>query len=471
MTLLGVVLLAAFQVAPLPPPSDAVKKQVGDLARELATEDAHIRAKVEERLLALSPEAPEALLEAAKTAGGAQLEAIREILPKFGPSAIEQLFRGSHRSQFKQQMAEDEAIKAVARMGATAIPELRRLSTTPYKHFVIGVLMRMGSVGVDELVRLLKHPDREVRSSAATALANKADARSADALLGALEGDDPVVWMYAAIGLGHLRDRRALAPLLRLLSDANPSHREAAAGALGKMYEPQLFKPLARAARNDPEPGVRRIAANALMRSADPVAARLGRRYRPIRISPATEQILQLAVIVRLAVTGLAIYALLWAGMRFSKQSGPLTMRRGVWWALLGIAGVGFVWGRLLTGLSGTVELFLLLACVPAAAWFVWTAGPRPKVLLWPASGLGVGCLLVTLAPLGGMLGFVVLTGVAPWVVVGVLAVSPVIAWWMGRNADPVERRTFGRAAVVGMVAFYVGYGIGWAALWGYLSA
>ena len=83
--------------------------------------------------------------------------------------------------------------------------------------------------------------DWEIRSSAAAALRNIADARAVEPLIGALEDDD-----YTDIGdaraveslmfaLGEIGDARAVEPLIDMLGDEDDNVRKAAKKALEKL--------------------------------------------------------------------------------------------------------------------------------------------------------------------------------------------------------------------------------------------
>jgi hypothetical protein len=167
-----------------------------------------------------------------------------------------------------------------------------------------------------------------------------------------------------------------------------------------------------------------------------------------------------------LAVTGLMIYALTWAGAGSLRANGSLRMPWGVWVAAGATAPLGFAWGCLVDGVSVGVERWLLSVCVPAAAWLCWFSGLRIRVLLVPAAGMVATVGLVVLAPLGGVVGQVLLSALAPrvlWIFLAATLGAAVIVGW---RADAAVKATFRRATLLGVFAFYAGYWIGWLRLW-----
>lgn len=480
--------LATFLSLGTPPaaPTPELVARAKVLVQELSAEDPRARSRAEEELLGLGPEAAEALLLLFRRVDAPEQEAIRSLLPKYGPSAIERIYFGGIRDVYRERLAEEESFMAVARMGEVAIPEVMRLidsgpKTAPtntvsgldgLQGFGVGVLRRIGPNAVPQLASLLSHSNANVRRSAAAILPDIDDPRSRDALLGGLSSPDGGVRMYAAVGLGRLRERRAVEPLLKRLHDESDMVRGSAAAALARMYEPRFRGPLVRMARSDVPPS-RETAARALLEwSHDPIAERLARRYRPINIDPVAETPIKLRLTLELFVTALVLYLVLWAGAK-------LTGKGGLWWlpwALWASGGValalGFFWGRVIVEVSGRVELLLLFAWVPAAACLAWLGGGL-KPLLLPAAGLGLGAIVLMLSPLL-RLGFAGLLWVAipqvPRLLIGSSVLALVWGWWCGRRLDAEKRTAFRRSAWVGTATFYVGYGVGSLALWGYLG-
>ena len=146
-------------------------------------------------------------------------------------------------------------------------------------------------------------------------------------------------------------------------------------------------------------------------------------------------------------------------------------MPKSVWASAGAIAFGGFLWGRVLVGVSGRMEWVLLAAIVPATAWVAWMAGLTLKPLLVPALGLVLTLvLMLVVGPLLGIMWWLYLVWLASRVWWVVLVVAVIVAWWLGRRTDRELLAPVRRAAVVGTAAFYAGYGLGWLALWGYFG-
>jgi HEAT repeat protein/beta-lactamase regulating signal transducer with metallopeptidase domain len=88
---------------------------------------------------------------------------------------------------------------------------------------------------VSALIEALKDPDKEVRETALSALAQLRDPRVFEPLSSALKDTSPSIREQAAFGLGQLRDARAVEPLTAALKDTNADVREQAAFALGQI--------------------------------------------------------------------------------------------------------------------------------------------------------------------------------------------------------------------------------------------
>jgi HEAT repeat protein/beta-lactamase regulating signal transducer with metallopeptidase domain len=88
---------------------------------------------------------------------------------------------------------------------------------------------------VSALIEALKDPDKEVRETALSALAQLRDPRVFEPLSSALKDTSPSVREQAAFGLGQLRDARAVEPLTAALKDTNADVRQQAAFALGQI--------------------------------------------------------------------------------------------------------------------------------------------------------------------------------------------------------------------------------------------
>lgn len=465
------VLAWAITSEPSPgPPSEQFTDRVRILAAGLTAADPQQRARAEQQILALGPDAAEPLLAILKTADPTQAEAIDRLLPRFGPEAIATLVVAPGRTgPYRQQEAREAALEAVARMGERAFPEIRKLLDSDYegrRGFGIGALRRMGPLAMQELQALLKHHRQDVRSSAAYVLAGLRDPRSADAQLAGLASGDAGVQSSSAEGLAALGDRRSIEPLLGLVDSPSVGLRMSVVAALGTLYEPRVRSPLVHAMRHDSEVVVRNIAANALIsQRGDPLAMRLGRRYRPPTISPDVEDPERLVHMLRLVITGFLIYGVLWAGAQWSRGWLPWP----IWLSAIGVAAVGYHWGFRAVAMTPSVERWLLLIAVPASAGLAFMIGPKAKVLLIPLAGFVLSAGLTAVGAATGVLGWLFLSWLAPRFLVAVLLATGVVATvQMFRPSG--ERQTLWRfriAALLGLAAFYAGYVLGWRSLWG----
>jgi len=475
-----VALLAAEQ-APSPPSTShsELAKQVRELAQQLVSTDEAARQRSAGQLLALGLPAIEPLLEAAKRADPQLLNAIRIVLPRYGPGAIDSLYQSYAKTSIQREFAREEAQKAIAAMGVPVIPELRTILDGPEpwslsrKPFALGVLRELGPLATNELVDLLDHRESHVREYAANILALVADPKGADAMLARLENKDPALRVGAARGLGNIRERRAVDPLLPLLRDPQWQVREAAAGALVRMYERRFLRPLVRLARSDPQMLVRDTTTSLLLKvKQDPVAVRLGRRYRPLNISPAAEELLQLRWGLYLTGTGLLLWLAVWLAAWRSETTvsiGGFTVSK--WSALLASAVLGLYWGYWVRGVSATIENLVLFIAVPVAGFMAVVAGSQLKPMIKPALGALLALGLALVAPSVGMLFYLLLIKLAPWVLglVVIVAVAAA-AWKFWRQPDQARAKQQLRPALVALSTFYVAYGVGWLALWGYLG-
>jgi hypothetical protein len=360
------------------------------------------------------------VLEAAASQNTAIAAPAQELLPAFGTDAIDTLYMAGRRDYTQDHRKWDVAAQAIARMGEPALRVVLKMFTRENPAgsrwtFAVEVLYRMGSLAVEPLVPLLKHPNEKIRQRAASLLASFGDPRSYEALEDGLHSQDEIVRMYSAMGLGKIGDRDAVDALLSALGDPSSNTRAAAAGALGRMWEHRFLGPVARVARGDREIRTRDTAAGVLIdRVNDPVAVRIGRRYQPAALSPARQGAVLLGYLMRLGLTSLFLLAVgLVAQVGSSRRS---TVEQ---WLAFGFVaalafGLGFVWGRLVEHIDAGVEHLLLLMFVPVVLFIGWLLGEP---------------------------------GGAPF------RLSPKRAGWLWTVGN-----------------FYLGYGIGWLALWGYLS-
>jgi hypothetical protein len=474
------VLVALAAIGPyilLPdPPSPELGAKVARIAPSLLAPDARQRGRAEQELLNLGPRATEPLIELMKTASTPERDAIRALLPRFGPAALESLYWAPFRNPFHAEEAKKESRAAVARMGPQVLPYLKPIvdaDNSGAEDFLGGVLAQMKPVPVEYLSSLLPHPSAHARSVAARLLAGLPTDGTSPALLDSLNSVDATVRRLAAQALGERKDVRALGPLLSLLKDDSWPVRAQAAGALAKMYQRQLLTPLVGLARGDEQILVRDTTSDALILwTKDPVAIRLGRRYRPISVDPIAGMLLAAATAFVLLATGLAMYVATWIGVcrAGSQKSGGIAST--VLLAIGVLAAFGVFWGGVVTGISGPIEYVLLWAVVPAFAWMGYWA-PGLKILRVPAWGGGailVSIVVVSFAGYSGIVRWLNVMWLAPRLIAGVAILTLVLAWWWGRGTDPSTRTNVRLATALGVTAFYAGYGTGWAALWGYLG-
>lgn len=412
---LGVSLCAS--AAPAQEPPDA--PHTVELIKLLASSDTEVRRKAGQGLLGSGQLGLRALLDAAAGRNAVVAEEAKKVLTSAGPEAIDRIREAGNLSAYDRPWREHEAAAAVARMGETVLPRALRDFTTADPAgsgfgFATGVLNQMGDLSTEPLIPLLKHPTPQVRHSTATMLAQRGDPRTYDAFLEGLGSEDAWVQAECARGLGNIGDRRVSDALLGALHDRSWVVRQAAAAALGKLWEPRFLRPLARLAQGDEEKNVRDTASNVLMfYSHDPVGVRIGKRYKPYRLSPAYELTIQLAFALRFAVTGgflLMLAVVVARRMRGGDGAHWVTV---AWTAGLA-GGAGFLWGRVVEHIWYVIEYLLLFGVVPAVA---------------------------------------------------VLGCVPVLMFLRRETAGPAVR-----AWLITVGGFYAGYGVGWLALWGYLG-
>jgi hypothetical protein len=486
MSALVLILLAATVHRTLPPrpktPPAEFNAKVQQLAEKLTDENAGVRDKAEQELLAMGPPATEQLLAtAALTRDAREKQAIEALLPRYGSEAIERLLWGPgwavrvYRGDAgTDDPIKDLAVNAIVKMGAAALPEVRRLMDVGLRG-AMTALNRLGPVGTETVVDLLlNHPDDEMRTSMASILADakSPDPQAADGLLKALKSQDTAVHMYVARAVGNLRDRRAIDRLLELLSAKDdPLLRMAAGAALGKMYEPRLFGPLSRRAKWDSVFSVRQTASNVLMYwTYDPVAIRVGRRYYPPRMTEAVVDVAYTRLALLLVATGMLVYVLIWS----ARAAGQAELWRGLSARVLGAAGLalllGFAWAFWMIRVWGLIELLLLLVVLPATALLAWRTGARLKSLRGSLVGCAVGVLLVFLGAQSSMWVSLGLEWLAPRLLVLIVALSVLSGVLRTRGIDAALLASTRTASLACAAAFYLGYGVGWLALWGYLG-
>lgn len=440
-----------------------------------------VHEKAQADLLALGPSVIRPLLRIARGADLPLAEAIKGLLPRFGPEALPAVCAGAvavspQDATMYQSRMWQYSMDVMAAMGEDALPEVLKMfesSNVYHRPCAEDVLNRLPRVAGPALVPYLRHKDQNIAVAAATMLAHLADRRTADAMLAGLESSNPSVRRYCARGLGGLRDKRAVEPLLRLLDDENT--RGPAAAALGRMWEPRFTTSLTWLLKWDSEPSVRTTVAEVFSEDArNPVLARVARRYKPYRNSMLEEGLLARYALI-LIMTGLIVYLLIWSGVRWAGSDAWRGWPQSVWVSWLAVLVFGFVWGFAVTRVSGWIELSLLAVAIPLSLGFSWVVGPRAQALWKIAGWLGIGFVALIVAivvlitsPLRP------LTFLAPVVIPWALALTaPVLVWWVWRERRknaPEELQRFRRAALRGTASFYAGYAIGYLVLWGYLG-
>lgn len=118
--------------------------------------------------------------------------------------------------------------------------------------------------GVPVLRAGLEDTDACVRRASARLLGSTRHPSAADALVGALQSANATTRQLAAVGLGYAERTETVDPLLGVLRDREASVRAAAAWALGSIEDRRAVEPLTRLLAEDPDPRVRRAAAEAL---------------------------------------------------------------------------------------------------------------------------------------------------------------------------------------------------------------
>jgi len=97
---------------------------------------------------------------------------------------------------------------------------------------------------VGTLIQNLKDKNRNVRSSAASALGDIKDTRAVEPLIAALKDKNSIVRRLAASALAKIMDTRAVVPLIAALKDKDADVRACAAWALGDIKDSRAVEPL-----------------------------------------------------------------------------------------------------------------------------------------------------------------------------------------------------------------------------------
>jgi len=109
---------------------------------------------------------------------------------------------------------------------------------------VSDILVEVGFVAVEPLIKALNDEDGTIRWPVADILGRISDARALEPLMAVLNDDDRRVRWAAAYALGQICNARALKPLTLMLKDVDLSVRWASAYAIGKISASQKVDPL-----------------------------------------------------------------------------------------------------------------------------------------------------------------------------------------------------------------------------------
>ena len=346
----------------------------------LASNDPGEREAASRTLLSMGPDAIAPLLDIVAQGNIVDVVPIKELLPKYGPEAMEAFHDAGNRDYAGGRAAVmwTAAAAAVAQMGDAAEPVIMDWFThhNPYGSdvtFAVAVLaewQRRDRRATPLLIPLLNSPQEKVRESATKLIADFPDPRAYDALLSVLQkSDDPVVRGDAAMGLGRLHDKRASKALLAALSDPNLGFRYFVVAALGGVYEPQCRGALARPARGPTRDSTERMvcdmATYVLTRSRDPIGVRLGWRYKPISISPLDQDWIEILHTLECLATAIVLVLLGTVGAWVAgRASAPQLVVSTVF--LFALA-CGLVWGRFIIHITGFTEDMLVFVMVPVA--------------------------------------------------------------------------------------------------------
>jgi len=121
---------------------------------------------------------------------------------------------------------------------------------------------------VKDLIKALRHRDKDVRISAAMALGEIGDTRAVEPLIQALKDENWLVRRGVVVALGSIADARAVDPLVQALKDKVNYVRMLAAETLGWIGDVRAVEPVIQALK-DEDKDVRMSAAWALGRLGD----------------------------------------------------------------------------------------------------------------------------------------------------------------------------------------------------------
>jgi hypothetical protein len=385
-----------------------------------------------------------------------QCPVARSILPKFGDVLMGSVLEAAVGSDAMLAVGCD----AVSRLGISVLPRLKALIEDDYtseqnpRRFGVCVLNKMGSESIPTLIELTKSKNENARGAALSNLSIRRDARLIPLFLAGLSDPDANVRRLSANGLRENPDPRAL-PILLQTARLGGEDQQAALSALGAQYSADLRPVIALAAWTSPRRVVRRNASNVLSSTTDRVAQRLGRRYYAHRYNP-NASYYEWGPRVSCAVVFLCLAAAF--GTRVRRSLG-----------LLGAALLGVYWGGFASDHWILTEAFLLCVFIPVTTFVLWRTGGT-----WPIVPIALAWLIGQLmlpavfsAPLfyyGEMITLLV-NGVGL-----ILAVPSIGLALTQTDDDPTSLKRARRVVRDVAVTFYAGYGIAFAALWGYLG-
>lgn len=132
-------------------------------------------------------------------------------------------------------------------------------------------LETFGELAVEPLVKLLKHPNSQVRWDGAYRLGLIGSSKAVGPLIESLNDLNPFARAGIIDSLGKIGNEKAIAPLIKLLQTGDTRGREGAAKALGTLKAKEAVTPLI-VALKDKDSSVRRKAAMALGEIGDKIA-------------------------------------------------------------------------------------------------------------------------------------------------------------------------------------------------------
>jgi HEAT repeat protein len=161
-----------------------------------------------------------------------------------------------------------DILDALIGAGGPAVPALIRGLRDPDGQVHTIASIALGKIGKDAVLPLteaLREKDGLPRVKIADILADMGEP-ALDGIIATLRDGDEEVRVLSALVLGEMRNPRGVAPLVSALGDASANVRAQAAISLGELDDPRAEEALRTLADRDVSPGVREVAANALLR-------------------------------------------------------------------------------------------------------------------------------------------------------------------------------------------------------------